>query len=310
MPRKNNSRVPDSSKTITPKEYKLDVLGLFQADAADIISARTRSQLVHRGGNIRSAGDEVEMAVRAFLKRRLPSAYTVHHGHFLDAALTLSAQCDVIIADNGRFPVLFRGLEGLEYLPFEGVYGFGEVKSTITNKHLDEFISKARDVRTKLSRKDVIDGYIERMEEVDGALAWTPWPERGHYYRFMLGVSSEQFDVTKALQTLCEADLADAPNIICLLDKGVIMAARAKLPEGEVHATYIHPQKQRAPESPGDVDGWTLSEPNSQYPEGATLFYAYTHLMEHLKNNVLIQGKYLDYMTKVVTLTTTFVHKH
>jgi hypothetical protein len=125
----------------------------------------------------------------------------------------------------------------------------------------------------------------------------------------MCGVSSDDFDVSEALRTLCDTELEDATNMICLLDKGVIMAARARLPDGEVHATYIHPQKNRPPMNPGDVDGWALARPNNTYVEGSILFYAYTHLMEHLKNNVLLQASYLDYIQNVLTLNTVFIHK-
>lgn len=115
MSRKNARKgKPTNPRSGERREYKLDVLGLFQSDAAEILASRTRSQYIHRGGNIRSAGDEVETAVREFLRRRLPTSYTVHHGHFVDKTLTLSGQCDVIIADHGHFPVMFRGQDGLE----------------------------------------------------------------------------------------------------------------------------------------------------------------------------------------------------
>ncbi len=295
---------------IERKEYKLDVLGFFQTDAADILAARTRSQFIHRGGNIRSAGDEVETAVREFFKRRLPKSYTVHQGHFVDKTLTLSGQCDVIIADHGHFPVMFRGQDGLEYLPYEGVYAYGEVKSSLTDKHLDEFISHSKHVQDTLRRDDVPDGYIEDfIEDKDGSLIYQTWSERGHLYRFLFAVSSTEFNVDEALKKLCDADRRHAPNLICLLDRGVIMAARAVLPNGEVTVSYVHPQKERPPADPTDLDGWTFSTPNSDYPEGATLFYAFSQLLEHLKNNVLLKTNYMEYITNIVTLTTKFVHR-
>ncbi len=241
------------------RAYKLEVLGLFQAEAADIAAARVRSQYIHRGGNIRSAGDEVETAVRSHFGRRLPRSYTVHHGHFLDASLALSPQMDIIIADHGRFPVFFRGQEGMEYIPYEGVYAYGEVKSSITNEDVLTFIQRVKDIRARLTRAPVPDGYIERFEEDEtGHLVWQPWPERGDVYRFMFGVNSDTFDLDKCLKDLCDAEPADTPNLICLLDRGVLMAGRAAHPNGEVRATYIHPQKRRPPKGPEEIDGWVF----------------------------------------------------
>jgi hypothetical protein len=292
------------------KAYKLEVLGLFQAEAAEIAAARTKSQYIHHGGNIRSAGDEVETAVRSFYGRRLPRSYTVHHGHFLDASLSLSSQMDIVIADHGRFPVFFRGQEGMEYIPYEGVYAYGEVKSAITNEHVRRFITTVKDIRARLKRESVPNGYIERFEEDErGNLLWQPWPERGDVYRFIFAVSSESLDVDRCLKDLCDAELENTPNLICLMDRGVIMAGRSSSPNGEVTETYIHPQKMRATRATQEVDGWVFSQPNNDHKEGATLFYSYTHLMEHLKNNVLLQTNYLSYVKDIVRLTTHFVHR-
>jgi hypothetical protein len=298
------------TSTEATKAYRLEVLGFFQQEAAEIAAARVRSQYIHRGGNIRSAGDEVETAVRSFYGRRLPRSYTVHHGHFLDASLTLSSQMDIIIADHGRFPVFFRGQEGMEYIPYEGVYAFGEVKSPITNEDVGSFVQRVKDIRTRLIRAAVPKGYIERFEEDEsGHLVWQPWPERGDIYRFIFGVNSEGLDVDKCLQDLCDAQLDNAPNLICLLDKDVLMAGRAAHPNGEVKVTYIHPQKMREPREAEEIDGWVFSEPDSEYKEGAALFYAYTHLIEHLKNNILLQTNYLSYLKQTVTLRTHFVYR-
>ena len=217
---------------------------------------------------------------------------------------------DIIIADHGRFPVFFRGQEGMEYIPYEGVYAYGEVKSSITNEDVRSFIQRVKDIRTRLTRERVPDGYIEGLEETEsGDLVWQPWPERGDVYRFMFGVNSEALDLDKCLRDLCDAELEDTPNLICLLDRGVLMSGRAAHPNGEVKATYIHPQKMRPPREPEEIDGWVFAEPNSTYKEGATLFYSYSQLLEHLKNNVLLPSSYLSYFKNTVTVHTTFVYR-
>ena len=101
----------------------------------------------------------------------------------------------------------------------------------------------------------------------------------------------------------------DTPNLICLLDKGVLMSGRAALPNGVVRETYVHPQKTRPPREPEEIDGWVFAEPNSEYKEGATLFYSYSQLLEHLTNNVLLPTNYISYVENVVTLNTRFVYR-
>ncbi len=99
-------------------------------------------------------------------------------------------------------------------------------------------------------------GYIDELrEEDDGSLVYQPWPERGHIYRFLFAVSSADFDIDKGLRKLCDIDPHHAPNLICLLDRGVVMAARAVLPDGEVKVSYLHPQKARSPAGPNDLVG-------------------------------------------------------
>jgi hypothetical protein len=293
-----------------PKSYRLEVLGLFQSDAADIAAARVRSQFIHRGGNIRSAGDEVERAVRSYFEQRLPRGFSVHHGHFLDATLALTPQLDIIIADGERFPVFFRGQDGMEYLPYEGVYAFGEVKSSITNPDVREFIARTSDIRTRLFRAAVPEGYVDSFQaDENGAVLYQPWPERGDVYRFIFAVTSEHLDIEACLRDLCDADLRDTPNQICLLDRGVVMSARAQRPNGEIVETYIHPQKKRPHRAPEQLDGWVMATPNSEYKEGATLFYSYNQLLEHLKNNVLLPTDYLAYIRQIVTVNTHFIFR-
>ncbi len=53
-----------------------------------------------------------------------------------------------------------------------------------------------------------------------------------------------------------------------------------------------------------------FAEPNSEYKEGATLFYSYSQLLEHLNNNVLLQTDYMSYTEKVVTVHTRFIYRH
>ncbi|WP_162561350.1 DUF6602 domain-containing protein [Methylobacterium terrae] len=298
----------ESDLNLSKKRYELNVLGLFQADAGDIAASRVRARYLHKGGNIRSAGDEVESAVREYYRRRLPTDYSVHHGHFLDKNLSLSSQMDLIIADASRFPIFFRGQEGMEYVPYEGVYAFGEIKSSLTNANIIDFVNQTNIIFNKLQRANVSNGYIDTfcMNEHGGITVY-PRPERGDIYRFIFGVTSKTFNVNKCLEDLCNTDPRFAPNAICMLDKGIITSARAWKADSRVDVVYVHPQKKRDPIRDDQVDGWAFIEPENDYKEGSTLFYAYALLLEHLKNAVLLPANYLDYMEGFFGRTTRFM---
>ena len=80
---------------------KLDILGIFMADADDIMKARQDAIRVHRS-DIRAAGNEVEITVRDYFKRMLPQKYYVTNGHLIDVNGEVSPQLDLIISDNSN----------------------------------------------------------------------------------------------------------------------------------------------------------------------------------------------------------------
>lgn len=108
---------------------KLDISEIFKTDAEDIAKAREKAIQIH-GTDIRAAGNEVELSVREYFKRMLPSRYYVTHGHLIDANGEVSPQLDIIIADNFNIPSLMTTKDGTEYIPIDSVYAIGEIKST------------------------------------------------------------------------------------------------------------------------------------------------------------------------------------
>ena len=108
---------------------KLDVEKVFSYDVEEILLARSRALTVHGTRNIRSAGDEVELTVRDYFARTLPSKYHITHGHLIDRSGTTSPQLDIIISDNVNLPAIMRSRDSSEYVPFDSVYAYGEIKS-------------------------------------------------------------------------------------------------------------------------------------------------------------------------------------
>ena len=61
----------------------LNLAAVFKSDAEELLRSREEAIRIH-GTNIRAAGNEVEQAVRNYLKRMLPPRYYVTSGHLID----------------------------------------------------------------------------------------------------------------------------------------------------------------------------------------------------------------------------------
>src|ERR1700733_2224470 len=101
----------------TPK--KLSLVDVFRADAKKLLDARERAQMVHKSGDIKASGDEVERGLRDLIASKLPGLCHVGHGHLMDSTHTVSPQLDLIIADHAATPILFKTDNGTEYVPYE-----------------------------------------------------------------------------------------------------------------------------------------------------------------------------------------------
>ncbi len=129
---------------------------VLRSDAADIPAAREKARIMHHWHDIRAAGDEVEIAFRKVLRRKLPASYYVGHGHIVDQQLHVSPQLDVVIADNNGAPILFQAEDGSEYFPYEGVYAIGEVKTSYerSRRPIHTFTEQLTRIHAQLERKE------------------------------------------------------------------------------------------------------------------------------------------------------------
>ena len=101
-----------------------------------------------------AAGNEVEIPTRDLRRSNLPSQYHVGHGHIVDAALNVSSQLDLVIADGGVSPILYKAKDGSEFFPYEGVYAFGEIKATYykNEKPIHGFVETISTIQIGLHR--------------------------------------------------------------------------------------------------------------------------------------------------------------
>lgn len=105
--------------------------------------AEARASFEHRGVK----GEAVEReAFREFLSRFLPNRFTVGHGEVIDSLASVSAQTDVVVANEDHPLIPQTDSPGLFFI--EGVAAAGEVKTVLTSSGLADSIKNAARFRT------------------------------------------------------------------------------------------------------------------------------------------------------------------
>lgn len=267
-------------------EKRLDIPRIFKSDADDVINAREAAIQIH-GTDIRAAGNEVEVTVREYFKRMLPSRYYVTHGHLIDVNGEVSSQLDIIIADNFNIPSLMTTKDGTEYIPIDSVYAIGEIKSTYykSEKYIEKFSDVLEDIKTRLYHEEIpntaIDGIKDDTLLRDMALA------KGNrilnrIYSFMLFVEGGDLVFEDIASFYIARPKALLPNVVTLLNLGLIVYGTIKPTEFAVH---------RYPDEEHSIDSdWFFSPlpgAESGSMEGNHLGYLYYNLVEHLSNSYL-----------------------
>jgi hypothetical protein len=196
-------------------------------EAAEIVAAREKCLILHQTTDIDAAGDEVEVCVRNLLRRRLGHNYYVGHGHIIDSEWRVSPQFDVIVVDSSVIPSMFRSENGTEYFPFEAIYAVGEIKATYhkTKKPIQNFV-EASGKLSRLSRPDVPENYIRSHSGGfyfgNGMVSADRRGKQNEIFSFMLFASSGDFEVKDMVDFYSSTSLEQLPNVVCLLDKGLI----------------------------------------------------------------------------------------
>ena len=70
-------KVEESMKT-------LRIGDIYEKEAQDLLNSKRSVSIVHATGDIDASGDELEIPIRKFLRKRLPEKYYVGHGHIVD----------------------------------------------------------------------------------------------------------------------------------------------------------------------------------------------------------------------------------
>ena len=208
----------------------LNLAAIFKSDAEELLRSREEAIRIH-GTNIRAAGNEVEQAVRDYLKRMLPPRYYVTSGHLIDQEGRVSPQLDVIVADNFNMPSLLTTKDGTEYVPITSVFAIGEVKSTYyhSERYYDKFHRVLRQINSELTRPLVEntahEGLAPSTNMRDLALCSSN-KYHNNLFSFLLCVDRGDFKFESIRKLLNAANPALLPNVAVFLNAGIVAYAK------------------------------------------------------------------------------------
>jgi hypothetical protein len=271
---------------------KLELARVLELDAVDLFTARERSRLIHKTLDIDAAGDEVEVAARAVLQRKLALHYRIGHGHVVDRTWQVSPQLDAVITDNS-VPVLFRSLPGTEYFPYEAVYAIGEIKSSYYARKLPiEVFVKGLSKTLALHREQTPRHYVGNGLSLVDMKVDDERPYKNPLFSFMLFVSANDLDTSQIAHLYSSTANDSLPNVVCFLDRCVIVNVRTS--SGSLHLNHIP-----AFGKPGS--DWGILTPASGAAVPAFCFgMLYFLLAHHLSTCKLMPIKYEEYLLKAV----------
>ena len=275
----------------------LNLAEIFKLDADDLKKAREKAIRIH-GTDIKAAGNEVEQAVRDYLKRMLPPRYYVTHGHLIDPEHRVSPQLDVIIADNFSLPSLLTTKDETEYIPIASVLAIGEIKSTYYSKHntYREFHEKLKIIASEFSRplvENTAYGGIRKNTTIRDMTLGNRNRYLNHLYSFLLCVDGGNFDLGKVSNLLTSVEPELLPSTAVFLDKGIVVYGDPNK-EGAFHK-YPLEVKDLGYE-------WCFmrgAEDKEGSLEGTHLAALYGHLISHLFNSHLEPPNVYSYTAKM-----------
>lgn len=256
-------------KENAPKPGELNIVGLFEAEAAALLQAAERGRILHKTRNIRDSGTLLESTFRQIIGSRLPPQAQMAHGYLYDLESTCTPQVDAMIlsaADN--YPMM-SAEGGAIYAPFTSCRAYVEIKSSVgdalkclrqtakISNRIAEMGKPFSDFGGTPSRPEQV-GSILLFANSEGAKAapFIDWFEKGHRY----------------------------PALVVFLDKAVVISRR---PVYKSLLTWF-------PEEGGDIketldlgdpfngdEAW-LYRPSAQDPteaKGMALLWLYYYLL-------------------------------
>lgn len=271
----------------------IELLKVYQSLADQLITSSKIASTLHELADIKSSGNEVEIAIRNVVREVLPKKYHLGHGHIVDKKLRVSRQYDLVLTEGINFNSLLQTKDSTELFYYETVYAIGEIKKTWNAKNLLTTVDSIRHLRESLVRNKIGNNTL-----ISGSsLIQTPVPLTDYEYRnpIFIFASAISFDKPHELvSTLSNREnWAVLPNITMILSHGIYILVNLKnLASG--HLTFhLYPE-------------FAKDDPNYEWRfikdtiPGKNLAYLIFALQEHLSNTVLEHPPFMEYSTSML----------
>ena len=259
------------------------ILNSLEHEVQELVESRSRCLAIHAAGDIRAAGNEVEIAAREKLAKRLRKQYYVTHGHVIDEDWHVGPQLDFIVADVSSAPLILMSEDGTEFVPYESVYAIGEIKSTFCIRDLWSFSEKVESMSRKLRREKMPADMIKIGHQAIRSCAPNvpPHLNRNPLFTFFFAVGAENFHLDESVSNDEEAVIHDKlqelyrkrfpflPTVLTILDQGNVVPASLSLDKPGAEAKIedwsiiLPPEFIDKPDSPDstEVKRWILFLP-------------------------------------------------
>lgn len=254
--------------------------------------------------DIKAAGEIIEEAVREFFQRRLFPKYHVSDGHILDHDLTVSPQYDLIISESSHNPVFFPLADGTEFVYYEPVRCFAEIKKSYYSKDILKKFSenlvrfKSNMVRENLDPRAFDAGNTGVLAE----LPLTNLPLRNPLITFLFVLNSRELNLTEIGKFLTNTPDMGLPNFIVLLDLGIIVNVNVKGLEENKLQINLYPEYQ-IDKSEGV---WVLLAFNDDHD---VLLYQYLLVTEHLNSTTSTKPDLMKYGQNLLGFSYNDIHR-
>jgi len=266
---------------------QLNIPKFFNNEAELLLAARQECIDIH-GSDIRAAGNQVEMAVREWLIRMLPTKVSVGHGHIIDINSDISPQLDCLLCDNKGFSTLFRAKDGTEYTPMDSVYAIGEIKSTFhKSQNYFKTISKnLKFIKSEMSRtliKNTFTGELANDSLFHHILHSSSSKYLNRLFTFALFINSGDAKKDDLIEIYNNTPDSQLPSIAVFMDKFVIVKADTSEKGMEWH---------KYPEDAPESARWHIFEMREHAEsdakmEGKHIGVLYYLLVNHINNSLL-----------------------
>jgi len=246
---------------------ELDLVGLFEVEALNMLQAVKRGRILHNTKNIRDSGTPLEAAFREFLSKKLPSQFKALQGYLFDVDSHCTPQIDAMIVDASECHEFLTLDAGSSYVPFTSGLIIFEIKNstgalTKTLEQVKKTIVSVNDMWQRPGSDN--DHSVDVLSVLFFAQTENSTP--GEIHSWFSGNSAER--------------IRNLPKYIVLLDKGLIITRRS----------IIHDFSGENPKSPLKFDEYVspgelcvfAPAKHDEFRSGRTLLWFYFALISFL----------------------------